>query len=111
MGLSSTQEAALPRDWLPGAEPRQRVPDHGALVGDRGPAELAFKRLADRLRQPGAAADKEAAGLGGRKTREARDLAAPPIFCPPRPGAAGAAWRLRRHHRVEELTELAIEGE
>src|SRR5215510_14228896 len=67
--LSGTQEPALPRDWLPGIKPRQRVPDHGALVGDGGPAELPFERLADRLRQPGAAADIEADGPKSGHTR------------------------------------------
>src|SRR5262245_50010777 len=61
--LGHTQEAALPRDWPPGTQSRQRVPDHGALVGDGGPAELPFEGLADRLRQPGAAADIEAVGI------------------------------------------------
>src|SRR5262249_58034486 len=61
--LSHAQEAALPRNWPPGAKPRQGVPDHGALVGNGGPAELALERLADRLRQPGAAADIEAVGV------------------------------------------------
>src|ERR1044071_10484985 len=62
-GSGHTQQAPLPWNGFPCAKSRQRVPDHAALVGDRGPAELLLKRLADGLRQPGAAADIEAIGV------------------------------------------------
>src|SRR5262249_18011133 len=62
--LRRRQELPLPRDWLPRPEPRERVPNHCAHVGNAGFAEFAFQRLADRLGQPGAAADIEPVGVG-----------------------------------------------
>src|SRR5262249_60668223 len=61
------EKPTLTGDRLPVAEPSERVPDHAALVGNRGPAVLALERLANRLGEPGAAADIEA--VGGRWLR------------------------------------------
>src|SRR5262244_2292428 len=64
------EKPTLTGDRLPVAEPSERVPDHAALVGNRGPAVLALERLANRLGEPGAAADIESVGV--RVLRECR---------------------------------------
>src|SRR5262249_11515458 len=61
--LRRAEHQTLSSEGFPGAQDAQRVPDHRTGGGNRRLAEIALKRLADRLGEPGAAADIEAVSL------------------------------------------------